>query len=353
MGIIVREAQLPADRGILLDTLLRNRDHGDQNLRQARFEWSLAQNPYGQARAWLAIDESSNRLIGSVSAFPRRVLVYGKPVVCWNGADTSIDKDFRTLGVAMKLRRTVKECVDRGEMPFVYSHPVDNMRVVLEKVGHVVIGRLARHGLVLRVDRFLKERLGANVLSSVAAGLVNPLLRVTPGNFGASNGFVVRQQEPRRFDREYDALFERAAKQHTVITVRDAEFLTWRFLQCPLHREFEIFRLEDGQRLCGYALVDLKDDGGARVLDYLLEDFATQSRPLFSGIIRWLRKKRVSSLSIRSTEENPVLKLFRSFGPVFCDAVNSAIAVHALAGGPAKSVLDAKQWFMTQADRDV
>jgi hypothetical protein len=353
VGIIIREAALPADKSILLDTLLRNRDHGDQALRQARFEWSLTCNPYGQPRAWLAMDESSNQVIGAVSAFPRRVLIHGQPALWWNGADTSIDQAFRTLGVAMKLRRAVKECVDRGEMRLLYSHPVDNMRLVLEKIGHVVIGRLARHGLVLRFDRFINERLGKNIFSAVAAGLVNPLLRITPGNFGAGAGLAIRRQEQNRFGEEYDALFERAAKNYAVITERNARFLAWRFLQNPLHPEFHIFRLEAEQRLCGFALVDLKADGGARILDYLLEDFTAYSRPFFAGIIRWLRQNRVSSLSIRSTDLNPILKVLQAFGPVFCDAVNSAIAVHAPADGPDRSVLEINNWFMTQADRDV
>jgi hypothetical protein len=353
MGIVVREAELPADRDILLETLLRNRDHGDQALRQARFEWSLSSNPYGPPRAWLAMDESSGRIIGSVSAFQRRLLINGKPALGWNGADTSIDKEFRTLGVAIKLRRAVKEGVDRGEMRFLYSHPVDNMRVVLEKVGHAIIGRLARHGLILRFDRFVRERLGKNIFSTAAASLANPLLRAAPGNFSSRRRMAVRQQEQNRFGDEYEALFEHAAKHYPVITERGARFLTWRFLQNPLHREFRIFRLENENHLRGYALVDLKDDGGARVLDYLLDEPAENATALFAGIIRWLRSHRVSSLSIRCTDQNPVLAVFRSFGPVFCDAVNSAIAAHAPAGGPDRIVLEADNWFMTQADRDV
>jgi hypothetical protein len=227
------------------------------------------------------------------------------------------------------------------------------MRAVLEKIGHAIIGRLARHGLVLRFDRFINERLGKNIFSTVAAGLANPLLRVAPGNFGGDAGLAIRQQEQNRFGEEYDALFERAAKNHAVIAERDARFLAWRFLQNPLHPEFHIFRLEKDKRLCGFALVDLKADGGARILDYLFEDFTIHSRPLLAGIIRWLRLLRISSLSIRSTDQNQILKVFHAFGPVFCDAVNSAIAVHAPPEGPDRGVLEIHNWFMTQADRDV
>ena len=354
MSIVIREAELPADRDILLDTLLRNREHGDQALRRARFEWSLACNPYGKPRAWLAIDESSNKVIGSVSAFPRRVFINGKPALGWNGADTSIDKAFRTLGVAMKLRRTVKVCVDRGEMRFLYSHPVDNMRAVLEKIGHVVIGKFARHGVILRFDRFVNNMVGKNFLAAMLAQTANPLLRTWswPGNFLRANGSVVRLQTQNRFDDEFDALFERVAKNHPVISERNAKFLSWRFLQNPLHREFRIFRLEAENRLAGYAIVDFAGDG-ARILDFLVEDRGKDFGTLLAGVIRWLRPKGICSVSVRANDHNPALSRLRRFGPTSLDTVNSNIAIHASADKADRLVLDERNWFMTQADRDV
>ena len=352
MGIVIREAVLPADRDILLDTLLRNRHDGENVLRQERFKWSLACNPYGQPRAWLAIDESSGKVIGSVSAFPRRVLVNGEAVICWNGGDTSIDPAFRTLAPAIKLRRAVKEGVDRGEMRFLYSHPVDRMRAVLEKIGHAVIGRLARHGVIIRLDRFINQRLGKNVLASTLSAAANPLLLAWPGNLASRNGAAVQLQPENRFGDEYDELFNRVTKNYPVIAVRDAQFLSWRFLQNPMHREFRIFRLVAENRLCGYAVVDFVGDG-ARILDFLVENAEKDLSPLLTGVIRWLRANRFCSMSVRATDDNPILQLFRKLGPNSLDTINSGIAIHAPADGPDRLVLEGRNWFMTQADRDV
>lgn len=353
MGIVIREADLPADHDILLDTLLRNRDPGGNALRQARFEWSLSSNPYGRPRAWLAIDESSGRIIGSVSAFPRRVLLNGVATLGWNGGDTSIDQEFRTLGAALKLRRAIKECVDRGEMPFLYSHPVDRMRVVLEKVGHAIIGRLARHGLILRFDRFVQQALGKNFASAILTNVTNPLLQAWSwkGSFKSHREGTVRVQEEKFFGDEFDGLFNRVAKKYPVIAERDAKFLSWRFLQNPLHTEFYVFRLESGNCLRGYALVDLKGDG-ARVLDFLVEKESRDLPPLLTGLIRWLRPKGICSMSVRVNNHNPMLSQLRSFGPVSRDTINSGIALHVGASETCRLMLDERNWFMTQADRD-
>ena len=353
MGIVIREADLPADRDILLDTLLRNRDSGGNALRQARFEWSLSCNPYGRPRAWLAIDGSSGRVIGSVSAFPRRVLINGVATLGWNGGDTSIDQEFRTLGAALKLRRAVKDCVDRGEMPFLYSHPVDRMRAVLEKVGHAVIGRLARHGLILRFDRFVHQALGKDFFSAALAGAANPLLQAWSwkGSSGTRHDAVVRVQEQNNFGDEFDGLFIRVAKKYPVIAERDAKFLSWRFGQNPVHPDFKVFRLEAGGRLRGYAVVDLKGDG-ARILDFLIEEQRHDLPLLLTGIIRWLRPQGICSVSVRANNNNPVLSLLRSFGPTSLDTINSGIALHVPAGEASHIMLDERNWFMTQADRD-
>jgi len=353
MGIVIREAALPVDRDILLDILLRNRDSGGNALRQARFEWSLSCNPYGRPRAWLAIDGSSGRVIGSVSAFPRRVLINGVATLGWNGGDTSIDQEFRTLGAALKLRRAVKECVDRGEMPFLYSHPVDRMRVVLEKVGHAIIGRLARHGLILLFDRFAHQALGKNFFSTTLAGAANPLLQAWSwkGSFGARHDAMVHVQERNVFGDEFDALFSRVANKYSVIAERNAKFLSWRFLQNPLHADFSVFRLEAGGRLRGYAVVDIKGDG-ARILDFCVEEQRRDLPLLLVGIIRWLRPKGVCSVSVRANDHNPVLSLLRSFGPTSLDTINSGIALHVSPGEASHIMLDERNWFMTQADRD-
>ncbi len=352
MTIDVREAELPAEREILLDTLVRNRDHGDMALRRQRFQWSHSTNPYGTPRAWLAVDRASGRVIGATTAFPRQVLVHGRATLGWNGGDTSIDREFRTLGPAVKLRRAVKQCVDRGEMAFLYSFPVDRMRAVLEQIGHVVIGELARHGIVVRIDRFLGRATGRPKLARCLAGMTNPFLSMWPGNWRRGGEFEVVVENRRRFDRQYDDLFERVAARHPVITVRDARFLNWRFADNPLHAGALTFSLNGGGRLCGYAIVDVNEDR-ARVIDFLVDGSAETQYALWSRVTGWLRRRGVCTLTMHATEREPAMRILRSFGPAFRDGTNASITVHTRGEGPCGALLDEQNWFMTQADRDV
>jgi hypothetical protein len=352
MGIIVREAELRRDRGALLGALLRNRNPEQNALREARFDWSYFDNPYGEPRAWLAINETSGKVIGMAGAFPRRVLLRGKPVQCWNTGDFSIDQEFRTLGVALKLREVEKSFIDRSETDFLYCYPMDRMRIVLEKTGHFALCTIPRHRMLIKFDEILQRWIGLNVLSSGLARLTNPFVFAWPGNALHSNGLTVQLESRMTFGKEYDELFERVRDGHTVITVRDSQFLTWRFLQNPLYEGIRIYRLCAAKdQLRGYAVVDIAGRA-AKVLDFLVDDESLM-RILLAGLIRGLRSHGICRLALRTTDNNPVLKELRSFGMIFHDSSDSSVMAYAPANSSSLPVLNERNWFMTQADRDV
>lgn len=352
MGIIVREAELQRDRGALLAVLLRNRNPDQNELREARFDWSYFGNPYGEPRAWLAINESSGKVIGMAGAFPRRVALRGEPVLCWNTGDFSVDREFRTLGVALKLRQAEKSFVDRRKTAFLYCYPMDRMRIVLEKAGHFALCTIPRHRMILKLDEILDRWIGANALSSGLARLANPFVFAWRGKVSRSRGLTVQLESKIKFGKEYDELFERIRDRHSVITVRDSQFLTWRFLQSPLYGGLRIFRLGAATgRLRGYAVVDIAGRA-AKVLDFLVDD-ESLVRALLSGLVRALRSQGICRLALRATDSNPVLKELRSFGMIFHDSSDSSVMAYAPANSSWLPLLNEGNWFMTQADRDV
>jgi hypothetical protein len=352
MGIIVREAELRRDREALLAVLLRNRNPDQNALRESRFDWSYFANPYGEPRAWLAINETSGKVIGMAGAFPRRVLLRGKPVLCWNTGDFSIDREFRTLGVALKLREAEKSSVDRRETAFLYCYPMDRMRIVLEKTGHFAFCTIPRHRMILKFDEILHQWIGANVLSSGLARLANPFVFAWRGNISHSIGLTVQLESKMKFGKDYDELFERVRDRYSVITVRDSQFLTWRFLQSPLYQGIRIFRLcATKDQLRGYAVVDIASRQ-AKVLDFLVDDESLM-RVLLGGLIHGLRSQGICRLALRTTDTNPVLKELRSFGMVFHDSSDSSVMAYAPPNSSSLPLLNKDNWFMTQADRDV
>lgn len=154
MGIVIREANLVQDKDILIQTRNQNRSRSTD---ERRYQWRYLANPHGTARAWLAVDDQRGAVVGSAAVHPRLMYVCGEKVTCWNCGDFSIHKRYRGLGVAVKLRSATTQCVNQGEVPFLYSHPNSGMRVVHLKAGHKAIGQMVRYARVLRLDRYLPD----------------------------------------------------------------------------------------------------------------------------------------------------------------------------------------------------
>ena len=353
MAIIIRDAEVRRDRKRLMDCLLRNRSrYQDDAKLQRRFEWAYDDNPHGEGRAWLAIDQASDKVVGYTSAYPRHVTVNGDTVIGWNCSDFSIDQKYRTLGVAIKLRRAAKECVDRGEFPFIFAHPNDRMRVVHDKVGHHDIGSMVRYALLLRLDKMLAAVAGDNLLSRGLATLANPVVKfVHLSKNGKKTRYKFRAPVENCFGEEYDKLFARVKNRYPVIGNRDAAYLTWRFLRNPLYTA-RSFRMEDGPDLKGFILFTVERNV-AHVCDLLVEGGGEEMRLLTGAFIHYLHESGFCTISLRLHDHNPFLFCAQSLGFHYRDDATSAAIAYCSPGSMNASVLDGRNWFMTVGDRDI
>jgi len=348
---VIREAELPADKGILLSTLIRNRDSSNNALRKERFEWSYSTNPYGKARAWIACDTKTNKCVGIASAFPRKILINGNPITCMNTGDTAVDKEYRSLGLAINILQERQRGAIDNNIGFLYSYPVDNMEVVLSHLGWKTVDKFRRYGIVLNVNSFIEKYVKARRFGSIISYPPNLLLTLWWGNFLGKREFRVRLQSKKKFDNEFDDLFESISINYPVIGIRDSQFLNWRFLENPLHKNLLIFRLEKADRFFGYALVDVYKDS-ARMVDYMVlsEELIVS---LLVGVIKWLREKGIGTFAFRSLSNDPINDKFKSFGYIFKDSKDSSISVYLPQNSPYNIILESTNWYMTQADRDV
>ena len=156
MGIVIREADLIKERETILGALNENRK---REVGFNRYNWLYLDNPFGQAKAWLAVCDQTGDIAGVTAVFPRLMDVAGQAVMCWNCGDFSINKKFRTLGAAVKLRSEATKNVNKGVIPFLYAHPNDRMKAVHLRVGHTCLGEMVRYARVLQIDSYVGKTL--------------------------------------------------------------------------------------------------------------------------------------------------------------------------------------------------
>ncbi len=348
MGILIREADMDKDEEIMTSLLNENRR---VPINGKRHKWLYKQNPHGKAIGWIAIDEKSNKPVGATVVTPRLVRVQGRDVVCWNCGDFSIDKKYRSLGVAVKLRKAARDGVNAGIVPFLYAHPNDRMLVVHQRVGHPVMGQMVRYAKVIRLNKKMQEMLKTKVVADVISGIGNSLLKLTGKEQWYRRGYDVDMGINIEYTKEFDTFFEQVAKHYAVCVGRNASYLNWRYSNSPLY-EMSTLSLRKNGRLCGYLIYYKQEIDIVQIKDVFYEDDDT-ARHLMGMLISMLRKQDVCSVSIGLLSSNPFIEILRFFDFSQRAETSSVIVYPNPSFEYAEMIKDAKNWFMMVGDRDV
>jgi hypothetical protein len=320
-------------------------------LRMDRFDWLYRGNPDGEAILWSVRDAAEGALAGFTVALPRRIYVDGTVRRCWNCADFSMLARYRTLGLAIKLRRAARESVDSGEADFLYAHPNPRMQVIHEKVGHQPIGRMTRFAKLLRSGDYLKRRLKRPLLAGALSRVADPVLKLTSRERRHRIRHEVSVVSGLRFDERFDALSLEAATVRRVIGARDAAYLNWRYADNPLYTTDAVL-VENQGRLIGYALFTVDDDT-VHLKDLFPVTDAGVVRDLLARLIRACRDRRMSSISTVMLEGHPAQRWLEEFG-FARRAEGSFMFGYAPEDSDLRDVLlNPASWFATAGDRDV
>ena len=350
MSICIINSDIKNDIELLKGILNRNRK---SLVNRRRFEWLYLENPRGKARAWYVLDGQTENPIAFTSVLPRMVRVNGQDILCWCCADFSVDKRYRTLGVALKLRREAKKHVDCGTIAALYAHPNAKMQVVHQRVGHTCIGTMKRYVKVLKSENYLQRHIKYNSIVKFFSFWINR-------GFSVIDYFLIRDDkaytaewiENVRFTWEYDDLFDEIASFYKIIGDRSASYLNWRYHENPLYSSSRIVVRKNGV-LRGYVIFSQKENGVVNIKDMACLPKEIIVKIMLKKLFRELRRKNVQSVSFVLKENNPLIPFLVKAG--FRQRSDRSLIFAHVGGGTdlEKLWLNGDNWFMTVGDRDV
>jgi hypothetical protein len=348
MAIVIREADLIKDQTLLVSTLNQNRA---RIIDERRYQWLYLDNPFGKAKAWIAMDDRSDAIAGFTAVFPRLIYVDSKKLLCWNCGDFSINQSYRTLGVAVQLRLAATKVVNEGQVPFLYAHPNDRMKLVHLRAGHKVIGQMVRFAMPLRIDRCLPLFPGRSWLCSGLACIAQGLRSTRKQSRRWKQAFQAEICDRFPQNAPFDALLEDARGSFPIFGLRNYEYLKWRFGMNPMIRLHTLL-LYRTKQLVGYAFYSFKDEAM-----HINDMFTLPERDISDALINHLTDigwdHRARAVSVTLLESNPLIQSLMTSGYLRRPETSSVI-VHAAPGLPWGSMLqDKTNWFMTVGDRDV
>lgn len=335
MNTVVREANLREERSAIVDLLVQELA-GWTDAR--KFDWLYLDNPFGEARCWVLLDEAGV-IVGVSAAFPRLLRQGSRDVRGWVLGDFCVARKLRSVGPAIQLQRAALEAMDRGEMDLWYDFPSPSMMAVYRRMGVDGVGDLVRLVHLLKADRAVEQRIDNPVLAKGLSAAGNTLL--------ASRAVLTRRDASVAVSRKDDDFVESPSRGFGLdggITMkRTAEYLNWRYRRDPRGRP-EILSetaADDG------SIVYRRGGDDVEIVDVFGATDATTLRELVLAVVEEAREDGATSVSVRLSDGHPWRDVLGKAG--FRKRESGPFVVY----GHDVALTDPARWFLFSGDRDL
>ena len=227
-GRFVSRAFQPGDETAILGLFARS-FHAPRSLEH--FRWKYLRNPFGSAHISLTFD-GDGKLVGHYAGYPVPFVESGRTVLAHQIGDTMTDPSVRHIGRGPTsiLGQTALHFYTQfceGNIAFNYGFNVSNIQ---------------RFSLrFLRSDRVEPVTYWTRAMPIPAIGRLGRM----------SRGYQL--ELVRDVTSEFDQFFERAAPGYRFLIRRDAQYLRWRYVECPEPGAF-IVAIRKWRRLVGWSV---------------------------------------------------------------------------------------------------
>ena len=344
MATVIRQANLEADRGSLLEAL--NQWLTPQSDRH-RFEWLYLNGPHGQARVWVSTLGADGPIIGAAAAFPRKMCIGGIPKEGCVLGDFFIAPQFRTIGPALQLQRACLDGMDSPSLQFSYDFPAAAMLPIYKRLSIEPSGRMVRLAKPLRADRKLREFVKQPSVARSLSGPINRAMELRDLSRSLNSECTIAPNTGSCGD-EFTALARAVSVKYGICTERSAEYLNWRYLN-HFARRYEMLTARRDKSLVAYVVFTYDEENG-EIADLFGEDEPAVLSDLIAGVVARLRQKSIFTLSTQMLDCHPWVKLFKRLG--FRERESCPVIHPGTSGSGGNNPMNGQPWFLMQGDRE-
>jgi hypothetical protein len=342
MSLRIRPADLDIDRGVLIDLICR---YLSAEMDENKFQWLYQHGAHGPARAWLAEDEASRQVVGSAAAFPRKLRRGSQTIGGFVLGDFCMEVGYRSLGPSLKLQRACLAALEEPGFEFLYDFPSVSMMAVNHRIGLEQTGKLVRWAKPLRAEQKIREVMNSGLIVRSLSAVVDPLL-ARRGWRGNAHSCELQLHEG-LCGPEFSEFDQQFAGQPGIRTVRDAEYLNWRYFGSPTPH-YEMLTARQSGKLVGY-VVSTATAEHASVVDLNAAEDDVLGRLLFGAVER-LRRLGAATVSLNAGDAHPWSELFARAG--FTPREDAPIVVATKPGAALSKQEFRQNWFVMRGERD-
>jgi len=319
-----------------------------------RLNWLDNENPYGQAKIFLAIFNDTEEIIGSGSSFPRKMFINGRDAIQGVAVDFNVKQDHRTVKPAVKIQRAVAEGVKEAEYDYIFVFPNQASKGVFIRVGYKVLGLSKNYAKVLRSENKLINFVKISFIAKIAGFFLDRVLWVMDARFSLTKPRNLKVEILKSCDERFDKLWESAKTNYDIIGERSSTFLDWRYSKFK-GQQYLFFCLFDKTKknLNGYITYSINSNI-ARIEDIFAESINDTMVFLLLEFSKQMRKQKVDSISFAYLGNDRFLTFIKKLNFVERPGVRPCMLLlnKNYPQESRKTLLDKNKWFVFDGEMD-
>ena len=235
-------------------------------------------------------------------------------------------------------------------LDFFYSFPNKKSKAVVKRAGFKDLGLFCRWTLVLRSSYLIKKYIDNKVLSIIAGGALDVVLRAKRKAFlWTIPSFESSFSVLREIDNAFDQLWQRVDSSSKIVGDRQSAYIKWRFAEYP-ESDYQYFFVKKQTSFNGYIIFKTCENH-VSIVDFLADNLENL-KYLFQLFAEAIDKKKYLSISVNCIGYALNEKFFKSIGFVN-RPTNDCVLVSPIDALKGKNILMPESWYLTVADRDV
>lgn len=290
------------------DVLLPLWEDALPDLDEKKIAWAYEANPYGKANLYLCQDSQNQQFFGSGVVLPRNYYCNGREIKGGVPVDFAMRKDYRILGPALKLQKTITASEN---FEILICFPNQKAKSIFSRVGYRPLGNFTRFTKVFKSAPILKKRYNSSIYT-LAAPIIDLFLKCKSLRIG--KGQIQNYHLDFTFSEKIENLWEKAKDQFDFIGSRNVSYLLWRFSQNP-YKSYKIFVVEDPASLqpVGYIIYFMKENI-AHIGDFLYKGSISNMRDMFEMFISYCKKKKINAITLKMLNNEKCTQCFDQLG---------------------------------------
>jgi GNAT superfamily N-acetyltransferase len=353
--ITIRKYQIGDEKGLTLLAKAVWGSHFDESY----WRWKYLENPLGYNFSYVAV--SNNNIVGFMGGIPWRLIVIGKELVGAQYTDLMVHPEWRNKGIFFPInRKSLDEAKAKTSFHYGFSTP-NSFRIYAKRFRWESFQPFKMQKVIdlkLSILYGLKQRKSFNFsrLTNLIFRFLSSKLISSKNDEPLRTNLVVRKIN--QFDSRFDELWEKVYMKFNIATIRDSQYLDWRYIRNPQFR-YTVFGAEEDGNLSGFVVLRCekeKDMMRGLIIDLLVDPNQEMTANCLIGeSLKFFRSQKVASVNTWMFEHNHIFYgLLRKNGFSLKSTDNVIVVIKSYSQDISNNYLkDTHNWYLTMGDCDV